>query len=62
MGSDYDLAKKGPPRTKSYAADIFLSLQKQTQLLQSSDVLGFLEGGDLKDQILVISGALRSFG
>ncbi len=39
MGSDYDLAKKGPPRTKSYAADIFLSLQKQTQLLQSSDVL-----------------------
>ena len=62
MGSDYDLAKKGPPVTKSYTADILLSLQKQTQLLQSSDVLGFLEGGDLKDQFLVISAHYDHLG
>ena len=62
MGTDYDLAKKGSPRTKSYTADVFLSLQKQTQLLQSSDVLGFLEGGDLKDQVLVISAHYDHLG
>ena len=62
MGEDYDLAKKGSPRTKSYKADIFLSLQKQTQLLQSSDVLGFLEGGDLKDQVLIISAHYDHLG
>ncbi len=62
MGADYDLAKNGSPETKSYATDIFLSLQKQTQLLQSSDVLGFLEGSDLKDQILVISAHYDHLG
>ena len=62
MGADYDLVKKGSPKTKSYAADIFLSLQKQTQSLQSSDVLGFLEGGDLKDQVLVISAHYDHLG
>jgi Peptidase family M28 len=62
MGPDYDLAKKGSPRIKSYTADIFLSLQKQTQPLQSSDVLGFLEGGDLKDQVLVISAHYDHLG
>lgn len=62
MGADYDLAKKGSPVTKSYAADIFLSLQKHTQLLQSSDVLGFLEGGDLRDEVLVISAHYDHLG
>ncbi|HEX3767867.1 MAG TPA: M28 family peptidase, partial [Puia sp.] len=62
MGADYDLAKKGRSGTKLYKADIFLSLQKQTQLLQSSDVLGFLEGGDLKDQLLVISAHYDHLG
>lgn len=62
MAEDYDLAKKGSPLTKSYKADISLSLQKQTQLLQSSDVLGFLEGGDLKDQVLIISAHYDHLG
>ena len=62
MGSDYDLTKKGSSRTRPYTAEIFLGLQKQTQLLQSSDVLGFLEGGDLKDQVLVISAHYDHLG
>jgi len=62
MGSDYDLARKGPPVTKLYKADIVLGLQKQTQFLQSSDVLGFLEGGDLKDQLLIISAHYDHLG
>jgi hypothetical protein len=62
MGADYDQAKKGSPETKSYKADIILSLQKQTQLLQSTDVLGFLEGGDLKDEVLIISAHYDHLG
>jgi hypothetical protein len=62
MGADYDLAKKGNPESKSYKSDVVLSLQKQTQLLQSTDVLGFLEGSDLKDQILVISAHYDHLG
>jgi len=62
MGADYDLAKKSEPWTKSYTTDIFLSLQKQTQVLRSSDVLGFLEGGDLKDELLVISAHYDHLG
>jgi hypothetical protein len=62
MGTDYDIAKKGSAGTRSYKADILLSLQKQTQLLQSSDVLGYLEGGDLKDQLLVISAHYDHLG
>jgi len=62
MGADYDLARRGPLRTKSYKADILISLCKHTQFLQSSDVLGFLEGGDLKDQLLVISAHYDHLG
>jgi hypothetical protein len=62
MGTDYDLAKKGTPKSKTYSADILLNLQKQTQILKSSDVLGFLEGGDLKDQFLVISAHYDHLG
>ena len=61
MGSAYDLAKSQPV-TKLYKADIMLGLQKQTQFLQSSDVLGFLEGGDLKDQLLIISAHYDHLG
>jgi hypothetical protein len=62
MNSDYDLAKKGTFNSKTYNADVLLGLQKKTQLLQSSDVLGFLEGGDLKDQTLVISAHYDHLG
>src|SRR5450432_147092 len=62
MGSDYDSAKNGSFESKTYPGDILLSLWKQTHVLQSSDVLGFLEGTDLKDQLLVISAHYDHLG
>jgi hypothetical protein len=62
MGSDFDLLKSGSPEPKTYTANIWISLQKQTNMLQSSDVLGYLEGTDLKDQLLVISAHYDHLG
>jgi hypothetical protein len=62
MGADYELAKSGTVDTKIYHADVLLSVQKQTSLLQSTDVLGYLEGTDLKDQLLVISAHYDHLG
>ena len=62
MGADYDLAKSGSPKPKTYKADIWMSLEKQTSMLQSTDVLGYLEGTDLKDQLLVISAHYDHLG
>jgi hypothetical protein len=62
MGADYALAKTGSQYPKSYPADIWLSLQKQTNMLQSTDVLGYLEGSDLRDELLVISAHYDHLG
>jgi len=62
MGSDYDSAKTGNLPPRYYHADILLSVRKNTKFLQSSDVLGYLEGNDLKDQLLVISAHYDHLG
>ncbi|MBS1934396.1 MAG: M28 family peptidase [Bacteroidetes bacterium] len=62
MGEDYNAAKNGNAQPKTYAANIMLQLNKTTMNLQSSDVLGFLEGTDLKDQIVVISAHYDHLG
>src|SRR5450432_911509 len=62
MDTDYDQAKTGSIRSKTYSAEIRLEIQKQTMMLQSTDVLGYLEGSDLKDQLLVISAHYDHLG
>jgi hypothetical protein len=62
MGADYQDAKNGSPRPKTYTADILMQFNKATSQLQSSDVLGWLEGTDLKDQTLVISAHYDHLG
>jgi hypothetical protein len=62
MGADYDRTKSGSQETKSYLADIWVSVRKQTAMLHSTDVLGYLEGTDLKDQLLVISAHYDHLG
>jgi len=62
MGSDYDKAKTGSAENKIYTSDIQLSIQKQTEVMQSTNVLGLLEGSDLKDEILVISAHYDHLG
>jgi hypothetical protein len=62
MGADYASAKSGNAQPKNYSADVLLEFSKSTGDLQSSDVLGFLEGADLKDQLLVISAHYDHLG
>ena len=62
LGNDYAAAKAGKPQPKPYAVNIQLGFRKSTLHLQSSDVLGFLEGTDLKDQIVVISAHYDHLG
>ncbi|HEV9036441.1 MAG TPA: M28 family peptidase [Puia sp.] len=62
FGDDYGKLESGTPSPKVYTADIKMSLQKITHELQASDVLGFLPGTDLKDQIVVISAHMDHLG
>lgn len=62
LGDDYTAALNGEPRPKPYEVHVRLGLRKTSVKLQSSDVLGFLEGTDLKDQILVLSAHYDHLG
>jgi hypothetical protein len=62
MGGDYDLAKSGSMVSKSYNTEIRISLQKKTDFKQGIEVLGWLEGSDLKEQLLVISAHYDHLG
>ncbi|HEY4060894.1 MAG TPA: M28 family peptidase [Puia sp.] len=63
MGADYAAAvKSATPQAKPYTADVELSFSKTVLQLHSSDVLGFLEGTDLKDQIVVLSAHYDHLG
>jgi hypothetical protein len=62
VGNDIEAIKAGKGQPKSYKADVLLSFSKVVGHLQSSDVLGFLEGTDLKDQILVLSAHYDHLG
>ena len=62
FGDDYAKIESGTPSSRVYNADIKMSLQKSTHELQASDVLGFLPGTDLKDQIVVISAHMDHLG
>jgi Peptidase family M28/PA domain len=62
LGDDYTAAQAGNPQPKPYAVHVRMAFHKSTLQLQSSDVLGFLEGTDLKDQILVLSAHYDHLG
>jgi hypothetical protein len=62
VSDDYKQLQSGTPTNKVYNANIKLELQKTTTHLQASDVLGFLPGTDLKDQIIVISAHMDHLG
>jgi hypothetical protein len=62
MGSDYQGKDNTHVQPKTYNTDIMLQFSKETRQLQSSDVLGFLEGTDLKDELLVISAHYDHLG
>ena len=62
MGTDLDSAKTGNLGAKQYPARLILQIDKTTSLLESSDVLGYLEGSDLKDQLLILSAHYDHLG
>jgi len=62
MGDDYHAKDNANIQPKTYAADIMLQFSKATEQLQSSDVLGYLEGTDLKDELVVISAHYDHLG
>jgi hypothetical protein len=62
IGDDYSQLSSGTPTSKVYTANIKMEFQKATARLQASDVLGFLPGTDLKDQIIVISAHMDHLG
>jgi hypothetical protein len=62
MGDDYTAARSGNIAPKAYPADVVLEFNKAITMGQSSDVLGLLEGSDLKDQYVVISAHYDHLG
>jgi hypothetical protein len=62
MGKDYETAKNGHAQPKSYDANIILQFFKSIIQLQSSNVMGYLEGTDLKEQTVIISAHYDHLG
>jgi Zn-dependent M28 family amino/carboxypeptidase len=66
MGKDYDSAKaaveKGNPVPKTYTANVLMELNKSVAKMSSSNVLGYLEGTDKKDEYLVITAHYDHLG
>jgi hypothetical protein len=59
---DFPAVQNGSAPGRTYSATVQLSVKKTSLRLQSSDVLGFLEGADLKDQIVVLSAHYDHLG
>jgi hypothetical protein len=66
MGRDYDSAKeaveKGNPLPKTYSANVSLDLRKFINRMSSSNVLGYLEGTDKKDEYVIITAHYDHLG
>ena len=66
MGIDYDSAKltmaNGNPQAKLYSAEITLDLNKTINKLSSSNVLGYLEGTDKKDEYVILTAHYDHLG
>lgn len=62
MGDDYEKAKAGTLQARTYSANLTLSVSKATTALESSDVLGVLEGTDLKDEYVLVTAHYDHLG
>lgn len=66
MGADYEAAKEamknGNPQPKSYQADVKLDFKKNMAELVSTNVIGFLEGSDKKDEFVFITAHYDHLG
>ncbi|HSC53943.1 MAG TPA: M28 family peptidase [Phnomibacter sp.] len=62
LGADAAAEKSGTLTSKTVKAPVAFSYHEKTINLVSNNVLGFLEGGDLKDQFLVVTGHYDHIG
>jgi hypothetical protein len=66
MGSDFDAAKEAlknsNPQPKSYEANVKLDFKKEMNEMSSSNVIGFLEGSDKKDEFVFITAHYDHLG
>jgi Peptidase family M28 len=62
MGEDYAKVKAGNIESKTYTANLLLEFNKAITRLQSSDVMGLLEGTDLKDEYVFITAHYDHLG
>jgi Zn-dependent M28 family amino/carboxypeptidase len=62
MGSDFDQAKSGNLKPRSYKTELMLNFEKTTTNLQSSNVMGMVEGSDLKDEYVFITAHYDHLG
>jgi hypothetical protein len=66
MGADFDTAKEaiknGNPQPKTYNANVKLDFKKNVNELASTNVIGFLEGSDKKDEYVFITAHYDHLG
>jgi Zn-dependent M28 family amino/carboxypeptidase len=62
LGADADAEKAGKLTSKALKAPVAYSYHEKTIHLISNNILGFLEGGDKKDEFLVITGHYDHIG
>jgi hypothetical protein len=62
MGNDFDQAKSGNLKPRSYKTELMLNFEKTTTNLQSSNVMGMVEGSDLKDEYVFITAHYDHLG
>ena len=66
MGADYTTAKEamkaGNPTAKSYAANVTVEFNRVVTALESTNVIGFLEGTDKKDEYVFLTAHYDHIG
>lgn len=62
MGEDFAKTKKENVLPKTYSTNVTIDFNKSTTKLQSSNVMGLLEGTDLKDQYVIITAHYDHLG
>jgi Zn-dependent M28 family amino/carboxypeptidase len=66
MGTDYDSAKaameKGNPQPRSYSSNVWLELNKTINKMSSSNVMGYIEGTDKKDEYVILTAHYDHLG
>jgi hypothetical protein len=62
MGEDWAAAKAGKGKPKSYTANVTMSMSKATIKYESTNVIAYMEGTDLKDQYVFITAHYDHLG